>query len=469
MFIAREDELDALERLYAGDKFQFVVIYGRRRVGKTSLINEFVKHKKHIFYVAVEQNNKAALENFSEKVFEIYPEAQSYIESFKDWRAAFEYFAAQANGERVILAIDEYPYLAGGDASISSVLQAVIDTRMLNSRVFLILCGSSMSFMENQILGYQSPLYGRRTAQIKVKPFDYFDSGYFFSRSAPEEKITAYAVVGGIPQYLRIISEGGLLDDSIIYNLFDRVGHLFEEPASILKQELREPYVYNSIISAIAQGATKLNEIALKTGEETNKCGRYLKSLFDLKIVEKQAPITENTERNGIYRLTDNLFRFWYKYVLPCMSMIESGNGRLAFETRVKPAMSEYVGGVFEECAAAYIWRCLKADRLPIQIHDAGRWWGNNAAEKRQEEIDIVAAGDGAAIFGECKWRNEAQGIGVLHKLIERSLLLKQFKEKHYMIFSKSGFTEALRREAEQMGNVALVTPDMMFEEYLKY
>ena len=322
-----------------------------------------------------------------------------------------------------------------------------------------------MSFMENQILGYKSPLYGRRTAQIKVKPFDYFDSGRFFNQSSPEEKITAYAVAGGIPQYLRIISEGGPLYDSIIGNLFDRMGHLYEEPSSILKQELREPYVYNSIIAAIAQGATKLNEIAAKTGEDANKCGRYLKSLFDLRIAEKQAPVTGNTERNGIYRLSDNLFRFWYKYVFPCMSMIESGAGRQAFETRVEPTINEYVGNVFEECAAAYIWRCMKANLLPIQIHNAGRWWGSNAAEKRQEEIDIVAYGDNAAIFCECKWRNEVQGIGVLNKLMEKSLLLKQFSEKYYMIFSKSGFTEALRNEAERLGNVSLITPDMMFAE----
>ena len=464
MFIGRETELQMLKKLYAEDKFQFPVIYGRRRIGKTSLINEFIKDKKSIFYVATEQNNKAALESFTEKIFEVYPEAASYIDAFKDWRSAFEYIAAQAKGERIIVAIDEYPYIAQGDKSVSSVLQAVIDTQMLNSRIFLILCGSSMSFMENQILGYQSPLYGRRTSQFKIKPFDYFDSGCFFCGSTPEEKITAYSIAGGIPLYLRVISESGPLYESIIENLFNQIGRLFEEPSSILKQELREPYVYNSIIAAIAQGATKLNEIATKTGEDTNKCGKYLKSLLELKIVDKQLPITENTERNGIYRLCDNLFRFWYKFVLPCMAMIESGNGRLAFETRVKPKLNEYVSGIFEECAASYIWRNLSANLLPIQIQNAGRWWGNNPAEKRQEEIDIVAVGDNAAIFCECKWRNEAQGISVLNKLIEKSLLLKQFREKHYMIFSKSGFSEALIYEAKKLGNVSLITLDMLFD-----
>ncbi|GHU48991.1 ATPase AAA [Clostridia bacterium] len=463
MFIGRESELQTLEKLYAEDKFQFPVFYGRRRVGKTSLITEFLKGKRNIYYVAAEQNNKAALEAFSEKVFETYPEGKAYMDTFKDWRSAFEYIVMQAKNEKIIVAIDEYPYIAQADKSISSVLQAVIDTKMLNSKIFLILCGSSMSFMENQVLGYKSPLYGRRTAQFKVMPFDYFVSGKFFDGYSPEEKILAYSIVGGIPQYLRILSDGGTLNESIVDNLFSRMGHLFEEPSSILKQELREPAVYNSIIAAIAQGATRLNEIATKTGEGTNKCGKYLKSLFELRIVEKQLPITGDCQRNGIYRLCDNLFRFWYKYVLPNMAMIETGNGKLAFQTRVLPTINEYVGGIFEECAISYIWLCVGIGRLPIQIQNVGRWWGNNPAEKREEEIDLVAVGDNAAIFGECKWRNEPQGVGVLNDLTERSRLLKKYKERHYMIFSKSGFTEGLIAEANRRGNVALVTPDDMF------
>ena len=463
MFYGRESDLLALERLYAGDKFQFPIFYGRRRVGKTSLITEFLRGKKSIYYAATEQNKKAALEGFSEKVFEVYPEGKPYVDAFRDWRSAFEYIVSQAKNERIIVAIDEYPYLVQADISISSVLQAVIDTKMLNSRIFLILCGSSMSFMENQVLGYKSPLYGRRTAQFKVKPFDYYESGRFFQNCSPEEKITAYSIAGGIPQYLQILSEGGSLHESIVDNLFTVTGHLFEEPSSILKQELREPAVYNSIIAAIAQGSTKLNEIATKTGEETNKCGKYLKSLFDLRIVEKQLPITEDSQRSGIYKLSDNLFRFWYKYVLPCMAMIESGNGESAFKMRVLPTINEYIGGIFEECAISYIWRCAGFDLLPIDVHNVGRWWGNDPVAKRQRELDFVAVGDNAAIFGECKWRNEPQGLAVLADLVDKSQLLKKFKEKHYMIFSKSGFTGGLLAEAKKLGNIRLLTPDDMF------
>ena len=465
MFIGRETDILALERLYADDRFQFPVFYGRRRVGKTSLITEFLKGKKNIYYIATEQNNKAALEGFTDKVFETYPEGRPYMDSFKDWRSAFEYIVSQAKNERIIVAIDEYPYLAQADRSISSVLQAVIDAKMLGSRIFLILCGSSMSFMENQVLGYKSPLYGRRTAQFKVKPFDYYTSGKFFDGCSSNEKIVAYSVAGGIPQYLRILSEGGTLFESIAYNLFTQTGHLFEEPSSILKQELREPAVYNSIIAAIAQGSTKLNEIATKTGEDTNKCGKYLNSLFDLRIVEKLLPLAEDSQRNGIYRLCDNLFRFLYKFVLPYMALIETGNGELAFKTRVLPVINEYVGGIFEECAISYIWRCVGADILPINIQNVGRWWGNDPIEKRQRDIDLVAIGDNAAIFGECKWRNEPQGVGVLTDLVEKSQILTKYKEKHYMIFSKSGFTKGLLDEAEKLGNIRLITPDMMFSE----
>ena len=464
MFVGRESELSMLEKLYAEEKFQFPVFYGRRRVGKTSLIIEFIKGKKALYYVATEQNSKANLDAFSEKVLELYPEGAAYIDAFKDWRSAFEYIVAQAKGEKVIVAIDEYPYIAQADRSVSSVLQAVIDAKMLGSKIFLILCGSSMSFMENQVLGYKSPLYGRRTAQFKVSPFDYYESGMFFENCSFDEKIAAYATVGGIPQYLSILSEGGVLNESIVNNLFTRTGHLFEEPSSILKQELREPAIYNSIIAAIAQGATRLNGISTKTGEETNKCGKYLRSLMELRIVEKQLPVTGDSQRNGIYRLCDNLFRFWYRHVLPNMALIESGNGRQAFEKRVAPVINGYIGGVFEECAIAYIWRLAGKNQLPILIHDAGRWWGNNPVDRREEEIDLVAVSDNAAIFGECKWKNEPVGVGELRKLMEKSQLLKQYSEKHYMLFSKSGFTEGLAAEANKLGMVKLVTPEMLFE-----
>lgn len=464
MFVGRMTELKELSRLYDRNNFEMVVIYGRRRVGKTFLINEFCKDKQSIFYVAIEQNDKGALESFSEKVLEILPAAKSYIDSFLSWEKAFEYIAEQAKGKRIILAIDEYPYIATGNPSISSVLQKIIDTKFLSSNLFLILCGSSMSFMENQVLGYKSPLYGRRTAQFKIEPFDYLDSSEFFTNYSKEEQLIAYGIAGGVPQYLNNLQKEGNINESIYRNYFRKDGHLFEEPASILKQELREPAIYNSIISAVASGSSKLNEIGTKTGEETKKCSKYLSTLIDLHIVKKEYPLGIQSGRNGIYCLHDNMFNFWYKFIPNNITNIEAGMGKIIIEKKVLPQISDYMGRIFEEICIQYMIRRNKTLSLFIMFDEVGRWWGNNPIKKRQEEIDIIAKSGNGAIFGECKWRNELLGIQVLNTLIEKSEILTQYQHKYYILFSKSGFTKELIDLVKTMNNVELIDLDNLFK-----
>ncbi|MFZ5967529.1 MAG: ATP-binding protein [Bacillota bacterium] len=465
MFVGRTNELAELNRLYNKDSFEMAVIYGRRRVGKTYLIHEFCKDKKSIFYVAIEQNDKGALESFSEKVLDVFPAARSYIAVFVSWEKAFEYIANQIGDQRIVLVIDEYPYIATGNPSISSVLQKIIDTKFLNTKLFLILCGSSMSFMENQVLGYKSPLYGRRTAQFKIEPFDYLDSSKFFNQYSKEEQLIAYGIVGGVPQYLSNLAKEGSLFDSMYYNFFRKDGHLFEEPSSILKQELREPATYNSIITAIASGASKINEISTKTGEESKKCSKYLSTLIDLHIVKKEHPVGLKTGRNSLYSLRDNMFKFWYKFIPENITNIEADMGKIIIDKKVNPQMPEYMGRIFEDICIQYMIRRNKRLSLFIMFDEIGRWWGNNPMKKRQEEIDVLAQSSNEAIFGECKWRNEPVGIKVLNALIDKSEFLNQYENKYYMLFSKSGFTKDLEDAAANMDNVELVDLGKLFEE----
>lgn len=462
MFIGRLNELSELNRLYYRNEFEMVVIYGRRRVGKTFLINEFCKNKPNIFYVAIEQNNKGSLESFSESILNVFPAARSYINTFESWEKSFEYIAVQANQKRIILAIDEYPYIATANPSISSILQKIIDTKFLNTKLFLILCGSSMSFMENQVLGYKSPLYGRRTTQIKVEPFDYMDSCKFFPNYSKEEQLIAYGLVGGIPLYLKNIAKEGPLEQSIYYNYFRKDGHLFEEPSSILKQELREPATYNSIITAVASGSSKINEISTKTGEETKKCSKYLSTLISLHILKKEYPIGLKPGRKGIYSLCDNMFKFWYKFIPENIINIESGMGKIVIEKRVIPQISEYMGRIFEEICMQYMIRRNTKLSFNIMFDNIGRWWGNNPIRKKQEEIDILAISGDSAILGECKWRNEVSGINILNDLIEKSKHLK-YKNKYYILFSKTGFTKELKLKSSQMENLEIVDIDQLF------
>ena len=220
--------------------------------------------KKSIKYTAIEQNDYLNLSSFSDSVLSIYPSARSYLDTFADWEKAFDYICEQAGNEKVILFIDEYPYLANKNNSISSILQKVIDNNFLNSNIMLILCGSSMSFMEEQVLGYQSPLYGRRTMQMKVIPFDFFDTIKMFPNETDYNKLLAYSVTGGIPQYMKFIKNDKTIEEGIINSFLNKNGSLFEEPGNLLKQELREPAIYNSIINAIARGATRVNDISTK-------------------------------------------------------------------------------------------------------------------------------------------------------------------------------------------------------------
>ena len=455
MFIGRERELTALNRLYGSNKFEFAVIYGRRRVGKTALINEFVRDKKAIYFMGVESNAKQNLDNFSKSIIE-YGTGFSLETSFSSFQAALEYVFKLAENERVVLAIDEYPYVARSSKSLASTLQLLIDKYKDNSKLMLILCGSSMSFMEDYVLSYKAPLYGRKTAQMKINPFDFEETCRYFPNLSGEDKALIYGIVGGTPQYLLQIDDKLSIEENIKNTYLNPTSPLFEETTNLLKQEVREPAIYNAIITAIATGASRMSEISSKVGEDTNVCSIYLKNLLSLGIVQKETPYGEKASRKSIYSVEDNMFRFWYRFVPENNSIIARGADDLAYK-RIEPHLSEYMGGVFEEICKQYLWKQLLTGNSPVEFTSLGRWWGNDPKTKSQTEIDIMGEADkNTALFGECKWTNEKVDVGVLDLLIERSKLF-HYKNVHYYLFAKSGFTKGCTDKAVEMGNVTLV------------
>lgn len=461
MFIGRENELNTLNRLYNSDKFEFAVIYGRRRVGKTALINEFVKDKDNIFFTGVETNAKQNLDNLSRSIME-YNTGIVTGASFNNFQMALEHVFELAKTKKIVFVIDEYPYVARASKSLASTLQLLIDKNKDTSKLFLILCGSSMSYMEDHVLAYKAPLYGRRTAQFKIKPFEFLEVCRYFKNFSDEDKALAYGVVGGTPQYLMQIDDTRSIEENIKNTHLNPSSSIFEEPNNLLKQEVREPAIYNAVITAIATGSSKMNEISNKIDEDTSVCATYIRNLITLGIVKKESPYGEKSTRKTIYSIEDNMFRFWYRFVPENISVISRGAVDLAYN-RIAPELSSYMGGVFEDICKQYLWKLLLEGKCAVNFTDLGRWWGANPKTKSQEEIDIMGADKDTVLLAECKWTNEKVDLGVLETLVERSTLFS-YKKTHFYLFAKTGFTKGCIDRANEMGNVTLV----IYEDILK-
>jgi hypothetical protein len=461
-FYCREEELRKLNARYEGGDFECIIIYGRRRVGKTALINEFCKDKPTIFFSALNTTGQENLETLSKAIMSFERPDGLSAPVFKDYDAALEEVTTLAEEKRIVFVIDEYPYLAKAKPAISAMLQHLIDHKWSNTKLYLILCGSSMSFMENQVLGQESPLYGRRTGQFKIEPLDYKETAVFHPELSYTDNAMIYGITGGVPHYINKLNVRSNVDDALLSNLFDRSSYLYEEPANLLKQELREPAIYNAIIKAIAQGASRLNEIITKVGETSGTCTSYVKTLIDLGIVKKETPITEKPGKKTIYLLEDNFFRFWYRFVPTNISAIDSGRIGKTYSRAIKQYFPDYMGLTFEKMCQDYL--LYYAENLPIDLNETGQWWGTDPKKKKEIQIDIVGTPvEGKEyIIGSCKYRNEKIGVDELKLLREYASVFGKGVKYHYYIFSKGGFTDVLLQAAER-GEVTLVSLEEMY------
>lgn len=456
-FYCREEELCKLNKRYVGDKFECIVIYGRRRVGKTALINEFCKDKPTIFFSALNTTGKENLEALSKSIMSYERPNMESVPVFRSYDSALEELTALAKDNRIVFVIDEYPYLAKAKPAISAMLQHVIDHKWSESKMYLILCGSSMSFMESQVLGKESPLYGRRTGQFKIEPLDYKETAVFHPELSEEDNSLIYGITGGVPHYINKLDVRDSVDEALLENFFDRSSYLYEEPGNLLKQELREPAIYNAIIKAIAGGSSRMNDITTKVGEKNSVVSKYLKTLINLGIVKKETPITEKPGKKTIYLLADNFFNFWYRFVPANMSAIDSGRITKIYSHAVKQYISDYMGLIFEKMCQDYL--LYYDEDLPIELSGIGQWWGTDSKKRKQIQIDIVgtpAEGEDYLICS-CKYRNEKIGLDELELLRDYASVFGKGIHYHYYIFSKGGFTDGLL-QARERGEVRLIT-----------
>ena len=366
-----------------------------------------------------------------------------------------------ARQKRVVFVIDEFPYLAKADPGVPSYLQAIVDHNKDSSGLFLVLCGSSMSFMKEQVLDEKSPLYGRRTAQMELRPFDFFESLAFLKGMDIRDAAQAYGMVGGIPLYLLQLNARASLRENVRAAFLDPSSILYEEPANLLKQEVQKAALYNSIMSAIAEGATQNNQIAAAVGLTSTEITYYLKELQRLSLIRRDLPVIKGGRR-AVYRISDNLFRFWYRFVMPHRSTIERGIPSRALAS-FDAHMSEFMGLVFEEICKQWLWREFTQGNLDFEFDGIGSWWGNDPRLRQEAEIDIVCVDKESAVaLGECKWRSGEFPRTDLDKLVGRSPLVNASPGVRYYAFSRSGFSAGCRDLARADSSIRLIGFDDM-------
>lgn len=437
-FIGRKYELKELNLEYENGKFALSVIYGRRRVGKTYLIQEFIKDKEGYYFVATESNELINLSLISKAIYKTCGNLEG-LPDFSNFESALRYLFQYSIDKRIIFVIDEFPYLAESAPYISSLIQNLIDEYREKSKLFLILCGSSMSFMEEQVLGYKSPLYGRRTSQFKINAFNYLESGEFVNSYSDKEKSIVFGLTNGVAEYLTFFDENLSLKENIINIFLKPNGRLYEEPLNLLKQELRQPKFYNDILFSISAGASKLNEISTKLNVVSGGLAHYLNSLIELGIIEKKTPVLNRKTKRPIYVIKDTMFLFWYKFVQTNLNMINIGLGEILYES-IEKNLNDYMGDVFEKISIEYFEERLKKSKFSFIPTDYGNWWGTDKELKKESEIDMLAYNnENEFLFVEAKWNNSKVKQDILDNLISKSYNFR-YKKAYYWITSLSGF-----------------------------
>ena len=458
-FIDREQELETLQDEYERRGSSLVILYGRRRAGKTTLITEFIRDKNALFFLASEESEAQNRSAFKEKAADFIDSALLREASVSSWDTIFAAITEHSFDSKPVIVIDEFQYIGKSNPAFPSVFQRIWEEQLKNKSVMVILCGSLISMMESQTLSYNSPLYGRRTAQIRLGqiPFRYY--GEFFPGRNRKELIEMYAITGGVPKYIEVFSESKDIYRAIQKNVLNRSGYLYDEPHFLLQQEVSEIGSYFSVIKAIAAGNHKLAAISSALEVKATSLTKYLKTLIDLDILEREVPVTEEKpekSKRGLYRIKDNYLRFWFAFVYPNMSFIESGNSRIVLDKIRKGLVTSHTAFVYEDVCREKMWDLNAEDVWPFHFSRIGRTWDG------EMEIDIAALDPegGNLILGECKYWQEPVGLNVLRDLEKKAESVsweKQRRKVWYVLFSAGGFTEDLTQLATSRADVLLV------------
>ncbi|MBR9692849.1 ATP-binding protein [Candidatus Woesearchaeota archaeon] len=437
MFINRKKELAFLNQLAREKKPTLLILYGRRRVGKSALLVEFAKKNKALYLLARQGTEKDQLSKLSEEIALFFNDAVLQQSPFANYDALFLYLLEK----RTQVIFDEFPFLVESNKALPSILQNYWDQHFSKNKSCIILCGSSISMMES-LLGYKSPLYGRRTEQLLLEPLSFDDARKFFPKKSSEQAVEAYAVLGGTPAYLLDINHQKLLLEQVKERILAKNTFLSQDVLFVLREELKEPRTYFSILKAIAHGNTRLGTIMSAAGFERGVITKYLEILKSLHLIERRVPITEKhpeKSRKGIYKIKDNYVRFWFRFVYENREYIEQGKQEKLIAEKIKPQFDAYVGEAFEEICLEWVKRTFP--------HLSGRWWD------KEHEIDIVGLDQDKVLLGEVKWKalNEKEARREYGKLKEKAKLFDTENPQLIIIAKKIESKESLRKEGLEM------------------
>ena len=441
-FHDRTDELDALETAFESPGHDFYVVYGRRRVGKTELLKAFCADRSHIYFLAAQEAEPRQREKFVTKIANHFDDRTPQIDG---WDEAFDYLGEKCAEERLVVVVDEFPYLVAENDSLPSYVQSFVDEQLQKTDSMLVLCGSSISTMESDVLGHESPLYGRRTGQIDLQPFS-FQQARTIIEYGIEDAIQSFAVTGGTPMYLTLFDYTTSLGANIQQEVLSPTAVLYNEPEFLLRTELRNPARYMSILEAVATGHTTPNEIAGATGIGSGPLSKYLQTLRRLRLLDREVPVTASAKQSkrSRYGVADEFLRFWFRFVEPNRSSIEEAP-EVVFEGTIEPGLPDHVATTFEDICLDAVWAGIRRGELE-PYSEVGRWWYG------EDEIDIVglAPNDDRLLFAECKWTEEPVRRGLVDDLRAKADRVQwgpDSRKERFALFSKRGFVDGLEDE----------------------
>lgn len=466
-FIGRKNELHTLNTEYNRNS-SFVVIYGRRRVGKTTLIKEFLKNKTAFYYLATEELESQSMKRLANVIARTTKNTLLQKIEFSDWLDLFQLIADYKPEEKKVLVIDEFPYLVRTNSAFPSILQNAWDEFLKDSNVMLILSGSLMGMMQKHALSYDSPLYGRRTAQMRLTPLP-FTSIYETQNLPFEQAVEQFALTGGVPKYLEFFEDGRPLEEQLKDVVFSKNGFLYEEPNFLLKSESLTAVNYFSIIKTIADGNHKLGKIASALGQESSSLTPYLSTLSNLGFIEKRTPITEKNpekSRKGLYFIADNFLRFWFCYVYPYKGELELDNMQIVLDEIHKDFKEKFVAFAYEDICKDIFAKLCSNNAISFVPSRIGSYWLNDYDGDTEIDVMSVDHQNKQVFVGECKYHTKPVDAPVYFALKEKvdnaAEIRKSFPKYNviYGLFSKSGFTKRMLDIAKENPNILLIHED---------